>query len=86
MEPFKIPWQLKVEKSSDFLPVLWRFGQNLADVEIRFKIGAKRKGSFRFCYYLILFVIIIIVIVVDILSLIFLFSIVTIKKTTTDEG
>jgi len=45
MEPFKIPWQLKIEKSSDFLPVLWRFGQNLTDVEIRFKTGSKRSAS-----------------------------------------
>ena len=45
MEPFKIPWQIKIEKSSDFLPVLWRFGQSLADVEIRFKAGVKRKGE-----------------------------------------
>jgi len=45
MEPFKIPWQIKIEKSSDFLPVLWRFGQSLADVEIRFKAGVKRKAS-----------------------------------------
>jgi len=45
MEPLKIPWQIKVEKSSDFLPVLWRFGQCLADVEIRFKAGVKRKAS-----------------------------------------
>ena len=45
MEPLKIPWQIKVEKASDFLPVLWRFGQSLADVEIRFKAGVKRKGQ-----------------------------------------
>ena len=44
MEPFKIPWQIKIEKSSDFLPVLWRFGQSLADVEIVFKTGTKRRG------------------------------------------
>jgi len=45
MESFKIPWQIKIQKSSDFLPVLWRFGQCLADVEIRFRGGARKRRA-----------------------------------------